>query len=130
MSRDFRFLTREQIDEIHRRQLAAHGGSDGLQNEHGLESAIAQPMHVHYYGNGDEFECAAAYAFHIAESQAFIDGNKRTAVHAAVVFLELNGVDTAALPEQQTYDAMIAIANHELDRQGFAAFLRAQLDRA
>jgi death-on-curing protein len=77
-------LTREQIDTIHQDQLDAWGGLSGLRSEHGLESAIAQPQNVYFYGNGDLYEVAAAYAYHIAESQAYLDGNKRTGVEAAL----------------------------------------------
>jgi len=52
------------------------------------ESAIAQPQNVYFNGGGDLYEIAAAYAFHIAESQAYLDGNKRTGVQAAVDFLK------------------------------------------
>jgi len=74
------FLTREQIDTIHHDQIEAWGGLHGIRSEHALESAIAQPLNVYFYGDGDLYEIAAAYAFHIAESQAFFDGNKRTGV--------------------------------------------------
>jgi death on curing protein len=50
----------------------------GSATTNALESAIAQPQKVYFYGEGDLFEIAAAYAFPIAESQAFFDGNKRT----------------------------------------------------
>jgi len=69
------FLTREQIDTIHQEQLNAWGGISGLRNENGLESAIAQPPNVYVYGGGDLYEIAAAYAYHLAESQAYLDGN-------------------------------------------------------
>ncbi|HXM43854.1 MAG TPA: type II toxin-antitoxin system death-on-curing family toxin [Bryobacteraceae bacterium] len=118
------FLTREQIDTIHRDQIEAYGGLHGLRSEHALESAIAQPQNVYFYGDGDLYEIAAAYAFHIAESQAYLDGNKRTGVQAAADFLEINGIDTSHLPELATYEAMIRIAKHELDRSGLGAFLR------
>ena len=62
------FLTREQIDIIHRDQIEAWGGLHGLRSEDALESAIAQPQNVYFYGDGDLYEIAAAYAFHIAES--------------------------------------------------------------
>jgi death-on-curing protein len=93
------FLTREQVDTIHQEQLDDWGGLPGLRNENGLESAIAQPQNVYLYGDGDLYEIAAAYAFHISESQAYVDGNKRTAVQAALDFLEINGIDTSPLPE-------------------------------
>ena len=121
------FLTREQIEEIHRDQINAFGGIHGLRDDGALESAIAQPMNVYFYGDGDLYEIAAAYAFHIAESQAYLDGNKRTGVQAALDFLEVNGIDTSGLPEQGAYDAMIRVANHELNRSGLAHFFREAL---
>jgi death-on-curing protein len=98
-----------------------------LRSGEALESATAQPQNVYFYGDGDLYEIAAAYAFHIAESQAYLDGNKRTGVHAAVDFLEVNGVDTSPLPELATYETMIRVAMHELDRSGLATFLRGVL---
>lgn len=121
------FITRERVDVIHRRSLEEHGGQDGIRNEHGLESALAQPMNVFFYGQGDLFDLAAAYAYHNAENQPFIDGNKRTAVTTALAFLELNGVSTSAVTNAQLYDMMIAIAEKRLDKAVLAAVLRAQV---
>jgi death on curing protein len=121
------FLAREQIDEIHRDQIDEFGGMNGLRDEGALESAIAQPLNVHFYGDGDVYEIGGAYAYHIAESQAYFDGNKRTGIQAALDFLEINGVDTAGLPELAAYNAMIAVANHEMDRMGLARFFRETL---
>jgi death-on-curing protein len=99
----------------------------GIRNEDGLESAIAQPQNVWCYGDGDLYEIAGAYAYHLAESQAYFDGNKRTAVQAALDFLEINGVDTSPLPEPEAYEALIRVANHEMDRFGLADFFRGAL---
>jgi death-on-curing protein len=123
------FLSREFVDSIHRRQLDEHGGLHGLRDDGALESAIAQPLNVYYYGDGDLFEIAGAYAFHIAESQAYLDGNKRTGSRAALDFLEINGIDTTPLPELAAYEAMIRVANHELDRAGLASFFRKNLSQ-
>jgi death-on-curing protein len=121
------FLARKHIDTIHRDQIEKWGGLHGVRSEDALESAIAQPLNVYFYGDGDLFEIAAAYAFHIAESQSFLDGNKRTAVQAALDFLEINGVDTSPLPELATYEAMIRVANHEVGRPGLGVFFREAL---
>jgi death on curing protein len=121
------FITRERVDALHQRSLEEHGGQDGIRNEHGLESALAQPMNVFFYGQGDLFDLAAAYAYHIAENQPFIDGNKRTAVTAALAFLELNGLSTSTITNARLYDAMIAIAEKRLDKAGLAAVFRSQL---
>jgi len=69
---------------------------------------------------------AAAYAFHIAEAQAYLDGNKRTAIAAALVFLEYNGIRSRR-DDGTLYDAMIGIATHRMDKQQLAAVLESFL---
>ena len=81
------------------------------------------PQNVFFYGEGDLFEIAAAYAFHIAEAQAFLDGNKRAAVASALSLLEGNGV-SKRLDPLLLYDAMIAIAERRMNKAGLAALLR------
>ena len=87
------FLTREAVDLIHEASLRAFGGADGVRDENALESALAQPMHEFFYRQADLYQIAAAYAFHIAENQPYIDGNKRTGSMAALWLL------AAILPE-------------------------------
>src|SRR5580658_7902045 len=125
-----RFLTREAVDAIHEDQIAAFGGLHGVRDENALESAIAAAQNVYHYGGGDIYEIAAAYAYHLAESQAYFDGNKRTGVQASLVFLEGCGIDASRLPEQQTYDLMIKIAAHEAGRSDLADYLRSELGGA
>jgi death-on-curing protein len=120
-------MTRARVETFHRRSLEDHGGQDGIRNEHGLESALAQPMNVYFYGQGDLYDMAAAYAYHLAENQPFIDGNKRTAVVTTLMFLESSGVLTSGITNAQLYDSMIAIAEKRLDKTGLAAVFREQL---
>jgi death-on-curing protein len=61
------------------------------------------------FAQGDLFELAAAYAFHLPPSQASLDGNKRTGMAAALTFMELNG-NTVPRHRDELYAAMIAIA--------------------
>jgi death on curing protein len=121
------FLTRERVLQLHHLSLQQHGGLDGLRDSGLLDSALMQPEAAYYYGQGDLAAIAAAYAFHIAQNQPFIDGNKRTAVTSALAFLELNGKSTSAITDAQLYDAMIAIAERRLDKAGLAAIFRQQL---
>jgi death-on-curing protein len=72
----------------------------------------------------DIFHMAAAYAFHIAESQAFLDGNKRTGVAAALTFLDMNSVSYGAGIRDELYKALFDIAEHRLDKAGLATLLR------
>jgi len=103
--------------------LELHGGQDGLRDESAFESAVMQPRNAWHYAQGDLFDVAAAYAFHIAEAQAFVDGNKRAGMSAALVFLEGNGV---SVPEAtgELYAAMIAIAERRAGKPELAALLR------
>jgi len=119
-----RYVDRETVDALHRLSLEEHGGKDGARTENGLESALAQPRHVLSYGGGDLADMAAAYAYHLAENQSFIDGNKRTAVLTALYFLEINGANTSPLTNAELYDAMIGIAEKRLDKAGLATIFR------
>jgi len=86
---------------------------------------LAAGQNEWFYRQADMFGIAAAYAYHMAESQAFLDGNKRTAIVSALFFLAANGID--GVPNQEKlYEAMIAVANRELDKAGLAVILRKQ----
>lgn len=109
---------------IHERSLVEHGGTVGVRDSGGLESAVMQPINVHYYLDGDLFDLAAAYAFHIAEAQAFLDGNKRTAIASALIFLEINGIATTEIDPMALYLPMIDISAGHLDRESLAGKMR------
>ena len=141
-----RFLTLEEVLRIHAVSLQKHGGSPGIREAGGLESAVMQPQQDYFYAQADLFAIAASYAFHIAEWQAFVDGNKRTALGAALVFLEAHGISTnvdnggftdsphlndleapgiiTICKKDMLYNAMIAISSHALDKAGLAALFR------
>lgn len=121
------FLSPARVLQLHHLSLQQHGGLAGLREPGLLDSALMQPEATCHYGQGDLAAMAAAYAFHIAQNQPFIDGNKRTAVTSALAFLELNGVATSAIPDAELYDAMHGIAEKRLDKVGLAAMFRARL---
>jgi death-on-curing protein len=93
-----------------------------------VESALASAQNTWYYAGGDLHDIAAAYAFHIAESQAFLDGNKRTAIASAVTFLTGNGCLDCS-DDAIVYDAMIAISARRMDKASLAETLRKQFPR-
>lgn len=115
------FLTPAEVLEIHKAQLEAFGGRPGVRDLRLLESAVAMPRasfqgeHLHR----SLFDMAAAYAFHIAQNQAFVDGNKRAGLAAALLFLELNGIEIHD-PKGRLYSAMIEISSRALDKEGLA----------
>jgi death-on-curing protein len=119
------FLSMEDILSLHADQLERYGGMPGVRAPGGLEAALEMPRASYggEYLHTDLFSMAAAYAFHIAESQAFVDGNKRTGLNAALVFLLMNGWYVAD-PGGRLYDAMIALAVRSLDKAGLADLLR------
>lgn len=118
------FLTLAEVLEVHRFQVERYGGEPGIRDLGLLESAAAVPQAAFggRYLHETLFEMAAAYAFHIAENQPFVDGNKRAALGCALVFLDMNGVRIDD-PEGRLYDAMMAIAAKRLTKDGLASLL-------
>jgi len=119
------FLTLDDVLEIHSQQLARWGGSDGIRDRGALEAAIAQPQATFGgdYLHEDLFAMASAYAFHLAESQAFIDGNKRVGLNAALLFLDFNGF-VILDPEESLFEAMIAVGTRRMTKEQLARLLR------
>lgn len=83
------WLRLDVVLAIHDAQLAEHGGSTGLRDRGGLESALARPQNLAAYGAPDLAALAAAYAFGIVRNHPFVDGNKRTGLVAMETFLAL-----------------------------------------
>jgi death-on-curing protein len=117
------FLDFDLVEEIHEASLEVYGGTPGIRDKGLIESAIGSAMNTFYYANGDLSDIAASYAFHLAQAQAFLDGNKRTGMGAALLFLRANGV-TKVPSDEKLYDAMIAIAEKRLDKAGLAEIFR------
>ena len=70
---------------------------------------------------------AAAYLFHIAQNHAFHDGNKRTAALAALIFLDVNGVET--LPEPEALEATtMTVAASRCPKDELTQWMCRQLD--
>ena len=116
------FLSFTQVGELHRESLAQYGGADGIRDRGQIESALGAAESAFWY-TGDLFRTAATYAYGIAENQAFLDGNKRTGILAAVVFLRLNGY-TCPVNTPVLYDAMIRIAKKTLTKEKLGELLK------
>jgi death-on-curing protein len=119
------FLTVDDVIEVHAYQVERFGGSQGLRDRGLLESAVAQAEASFggEYVHPDLFAMAAAYLFHLVSNHAFIDGNKRVGLAAALVFLDMNGVPV----EQGTddlYALTMAVACGEMGRDEVAERLR------
>ncbi len=86
-------LDKAIILAVQDRQIAEHGGGQGIRDESLLESALNRPVNLAGYGEPEVADLAAAYAFGIARNHPFVDGNKRTAWVAARLSLMVNAVD-------------------------------------
>ncbi len=118
-----RWLTLEQVKVAHERQLARFSGPAGLRDEGALESALARPLNRWHYGKTDLAALAAAYAFGLARNHAFIDGNKRVAFVAMVLFLRRSGIRFAPPPPQATA-IMLALTAGEVEEKGLTRWIR------
>ena len=117
------FLSVQQTEALHDKAIREFGGTHGLRDRATLESAIFHPQNVFFYGRVDLYDIAAAYAFHLAEAQAFLDGNKRVAVSAALTFLEANGIRTNQ-DSMPLYNAMISLGPKAMPKLELAALMR------
>ena len=117
------WLDVEILIDLHAEQLALFGGPDGIRDQGMLESALGRPINKFSYAETDLAALAAAYAFGIARNHPFVDGNKRAAFGALIVFLGLNDIDFMVPPENAT--AMIlALAATEVDEEGLTRWIR------
>lgn len=114
--------TRDAV-AFHAEQIALFGGQPGIRDESLLESALARPRNRAAHGEAKAFQLAAACAFGIARNHPFVDGNKRTALVCAFVFLELNGWEVQA-PEAEAAVTFLALAEGKLSEEGLAEWLR------
>ncbi len=119
------FLTLAEVVEIHSDQIRRYGGQDGLRDRNLLESAVAQPEA--FFGgewlHPDLCSMAAAYAYHLCQNHCFVDGNKRTALACALVFLEMNGPRLLD-PRGRLKDAMVRVASGKMEKEGLTELFR------
>lgn len=120
-----RFLDLADVLEIHQSRIDLYGGTAGIRDIGILQSALAQPQ----TGSGGEFfhkdlfEMAAAYWFHIARNHPFLDGNKRTALAVCLVFLDLNGYEMEADPDDLER-ITVEISQGKTKKEEAATFLK------
>jgi death-on-curing protein len=120
-----RFLALEEVLALHAEQIRRFGGAPGLRDAALLESALAMPRAM--FGgellHPTPYEVAAAYLFHLARNHPFVDGNKRVALAAALVFLGLNGL-TVDTDEDALTDLVVGVASGSVPKSEVAVFLR------
>jgi death-on-curing protein len=123
-------LTVEIVREIHAEAIRNFGGLDGIRDEALLASAVFAPQSS-FGGKSpyiDLIDVAAAYLFYLCRNHPFLDGNKRTAMTAAIVFLRLNGIEPARDSERWE-KLMLDVAASKIDREETTGRLRKLLKR-
>ena len=130
MSESIKHLTVPAVKAIHREVLTAHGGARGIRDEALLESAVAAPQAT-MMGKpliSNPIEIGAAYLFYLCRNHPFVDGNKRTALAACLVFLESNDLLPNAKLKTNEWEAFVLdVAARRLDREETTTRLRTLL---
>ena len=126
--REITFLGIKDVLTLHESLIRRYGGDQGLRDVGLLESAVA----VAQAGFGGQYlhefpaEMAAAYLFHLTRNHAFVDGNKRVGLAAAILFLKLNGV-RYRITQEEAYTLTLGVASSALDKGAVVAFFRSHL---
>jgi death-on-curing protein len=127
MADEIVWLSEATLIAIHHRQIAEHGGAEGVRDLGLLQSALARPRNILSYGEtSDLATLAAAYAFGIARDHPFMDGNKRAALVAARTFLILNGGNLNATQDDK-YLTFMKLAEGTIGEPELAEWIRARL---
>jgi len=119
-----RYLPEAAVRAMHGALIAEHGGASGVRDDGLLASALARPKNRKLYSRpASLFDLAAAYAFGIVRNHPFVDGNKRVALMAAYVFLEMNGQLLDA-PEVEAASVIARIAAGKAEERELSTWLR------
>lgn len=117
------FLSKEEVLELQYDNIEQFGGAHGIRDEGAFESALMAARNRFDYEQADEVKCAATYGYHLSQAHAFIDGNKRVAAAAMLVFLDANGFEVEASADE-LIEVFLRLASSEMTRDQLEAFLR------
>ena len=119
-----RWLTVQAVQAIHHELIARYGGVFGVRDQSSLESALARPRNFAAYRRGFSLgDLAAAYGWALLRNHPFVDGNKRIALAAMIVFLEINGWELTCSEAEETATVLRAAAG-EISEPAWSAWMR------
>jgi death on curing protein len=116
------WLDRDVLAAAHDEQIAEHGGASGIRDSGLFESALARPQNLAAYGDPDAAALAASCAFGLAKNHAFVDGNKRIALVALELFLDLNGHQLTA-DDAQCVLVILSVASGAMSEEELAGWI-------
>ena len=113
-----KYLTGDQVIELHRKLTETSGGSLGIRDEGMLDSALKTPLQT--FDNRELFpsiqEKATRLAFGLIQNHPFVDGNKRIGTHVMLIFLALNGI-TLSYTDEELIEIILQVASGKADEQ-------------
>lgn len=123
-----RWILLETVLAIHQRQIAEHGGLEGVRDQKLLESALSAPKNLFHYETPKPSlsELAACYAFGITRNHPFRDGNKRVSLVVCELFLEINGKVVSA-DQTEKYRYYFSLAEGSISKEQLIQWLEACL---
>ncbi|HYJ80085.1 MAG TPA: type II toxin-antitoxin system death-on-curing family toxin [Longimicrobiaceae bacterium] len=126
-----KWITLEALHLMHSIQVERFGGSAGVRDPGAVESALNRARNRFHYGGSDIdlADLAAAYLYGLAQSQGFVDGNKRTGLAAALAFLDING-RPLHVPGSELYTLTLAVADEKTrwSESQVAAWIRERIE--
>ena len=126
---DIVWIIDEVVLAIHDEQLAEHGGLAGIRDLGAVQSALGRPRNLASYENCEDVaRLAAAYAFGIARNHGFADGNRRTALVVADLFLMLNGYELVSSPAENVL-TILAVADGSVSEEKLVAWIRESIQQ-
>ena len=131
MKRPPTFLSVSDVLQIHEDAIAKDGGLAGIRDPGLLDSAVMMPRQQFggQFLHEDLSAMAAAYLFHIAKNHPFLDGNKRAAAMAAYVFLDANGMDLTASPDEFEH-AVLSVASGTMSKLDLTSWMPSHVRKA
>jgi death-on-curing protein len=122
-----RWITAETLVVLHAQQVERYGGSHGVLDKNVVLSALHRPINRWLYDESVDFaELAGVYLVAFAGTQGFNDGNKRTGLACALVFLGLNEF-SFDVPPQELYELTLAVANHQVSDSAVGVWFRERI---
>ena len=126
---DIVWIIDEVVLAVHDEQLAEHGGLAGIRDLGAVQSALARPRNLASYENCEDIaQLAAAYAFGIARNHGFADGNKRTALVVADLFLMLNGYELSSSPAENVL-TVLSVADGSMSEAELVVWMRGNIQQ-
>lgn len=127
--KDIVWILDEVVLAVHDEQLAVHGGLSGIRDRGAVQSALARPRNlVAYEACDDVAGLAASYVYGIARNHGFADGNKRTALVTADLFLMLNGFELVSMPVDNVM-TILGVADGTLSEEKLTTWIRNNIKR-